>query len=282
MNVPVNLYFTKADFFAWQRITSVDTTDDLVILQIIEAISRVIDQNTGRRFYPSIETHLFDIPQVDFTDRDTIFLDDDLLSLTTFTNGDTTVITNASYILKPANVTPSYAVKLRDSANISWEQNSSNSSEQVISILGIWGYHDKYAKAWLQVGTLGAAMTDTTTLTLTMTAGHSVVAGQIIQIGTEYLNVASVATNTVTVVTRGDNGSTAATQLINAPVSAWQVMPTIITACQQITNSFYKKRCGENVSSAATITAAGVVLTPTDIPVSALKILMPLSRLSWV
>jgi hypothetical protein len=272
-----NLYITTTDFKSFQRVTSVDTADDAVIDTLIEIVSRFVDGYTQRRFYPSIETHEYDIPMVDFTDRDVIYLDDDLLSLTTFTNGDLTAVTD--YILKPANSTPYYAVKLRDTASGGWETNTAGSHEQVLSILGIWGYHTKYSGAWVQAGTLGAAIASTSTLSATMTAGHGLITGQLWKIDDEYLQ-GSVAANTLTLNVRGDNGSTASTHLINAPVYVWHPEASVVGACQQIVNSLYKKRFGENVSGVATVTAAGVVLTPADIPTSALKMLGPLMRLA--
>lgn len=276
----VNQYITVNDFKSFQRVTSVDTADDAVIATIIENVSRFIDQYTGRRFFASVETHLFDIPTVEYAERDTIYLDDDLLTLTTFTNGDSTTISSNDYLLKSVNHPPYYAVKLRNSSNVAWQPNAAGSGEQVLSILGVWGWHDRYSKAWLQVGTLGAAISSTTTLTFTMTAGHAVTAGQILMIDAEYMNAGGVSTNTITAVTRSDNGSTAATHLNGAPVYAWQAPTTITQVCQIITNSLYKKRFGENTSSAATITAAGVVITPTDIPTSALTLLRSLMRQS--
>jgi hypothetical protein len=272
-----NLYITVTDFKAFQRVTSVDTSDDTVIETIIEQVSRFVDYYTGRRFFPTIETHNFDIPRVDYTDRDTIYLDDDLLALTTLTNGDLTTITE--YILKPANIPPYYAIKLRDTASIGWEPSAAGSYEQVLSVLGIWGYHNQYSRAWVQAGTLGTAITSTSALSASMTAGHTLQSGQLWKIDNEYLQ-GTVSTNTLTLNQRGDNGSTAATHLINAPVYVWKPELNISGACHQIANSFYKKRFGDNVNAVATVTAAGVVLTPSDVPTSALKMLQPFQRLS--
>jgi hypothetical protein len=270
-----NLYITVQDFKNFQRTGSVDYVDDAIIELIIEQVSRFIDGYCGRRFYASAETHLFDIPRVDYTDRDTVFLDDDLLSVTTFLNGDLTTITQ--YILKPANSTPYYAIKLRDTSTVGYEPSSAGSYERVLSIEGVWGYHTRYAGAWVQAGTLAAAITTTSATTATMTAGHTLAAGQIWKIDNEYLQ-GIVLGNALTFNRRGDNGSTAATHLISAPVYVWNPEISVTSACQQITNSFYKKRFGENVSGVATITASGVVLTPADVPTSALKMLGPLMR----
>lgn len=275
-----NLYITTAEFKAFQRVTNTDAADDAVIDSIINSVSRFIEGYTGRRFFPVIETHLFDIPDFTNPERDQIYLDDDLLSLTTLTNGDATVITSADYLLKPANKTPYWAVKIRNMSNVTWEPDSNGSGEQALSVNGLWGYHDDYQHAWVLGGTLGAAITTTSTLSATMTAGHTLASQQIWKIDNEILQ-GSVSTNTLTFNVRGDNGSTAATHLIGASVYIWQPIQAVTIAAQQIVNSFYKKRFGENVTSAtAMITGMGVVLSPKDIPDSALRLLQPLVRLS--
>lgn len=274
-----NVYITTTNFLNWQRSTSTDTVDDSVIDQIIEQTSRYVDSATGRRFYPSVETHLFDIPEVDFTDRDTLYLNDDLLAIVALNNGDGTVISGTDYILKSPGLTPYWAVKIRDTANVSWEQSSAGSSEQVIGVSGTWGYHNDYNRAWVQAGTLAAAITSTTAITATMTAGHGLASQQIWRIDSEIVQ-GTVSGNNLTFNSRGDNGSTATTHLISSVVYVWQVVPSVAGAMQMIVDSLYKKRFGENSSSVATITAAGVVLTPADIPAAAWKMLAPLMRQS--
>jgi len=272
-----NPYITTVQFKTWQRVSSTDAPDDTVVDDIVEQAARLVDYSTGRRFFPSYETHLFNIPKVDFTDRDTIYLDDDLLSLTTLTNGDLTIISSSNYVLKSVNKPPYWAIKLRDVSTVSWEQSSTGSSDQVLSVAGVWGYHDNYAKSWIQSGTLSAAITDTTGLTASVTAGHSLLSQQIWKIDNEILQ-GTVSSNTLTFNFRGDNGSTAATHLNGAAVYRWLVMPSVAGACQQIVDGFYRKRFGDNASTVATITAAGVVLTPSDIPASAWRLLQPLMR----
>jgi hypothetical protein len=49
-------------------------------------------------------------------------------------------------------------------------------------------------------------------------------------------------------------------------------------ACLEIAASYYHRRFGENVSAETTITPAGVVITPKDIPVSARSILQKYQR----
>jgi hypothetical protein len=83
----------------------------------------------------------------------------------------------------------------------------------------------------------------------------------------------------VTVAVRGDNGSTASAHVITTPVYIWQPEPDIVLACQMIVKNLYHNRFGQNTTGVATITGAGVVISPEDIPASALAILKNYERL---
>ena len=275
-----NKYATLTDYKAYTtsrgQTASTDTTDDGVISNLLTQASRDLDRETKRQYYPSIETRLYDIPN----DRD-LLLDGDLLEVTTLTNGDLLEITNSNYLLK-GNRPPYWCVSLRDTSTVSWATSAAGSAEQVISLAGVWGYHDLYSqRGWLAVGTLGAAITDTSTLAFTMSAGHSVVVGNILKIDTEYYNVSTVATNTITPVKRGDNGSTAATHLNGATVYAWQPMDEVKQNVLEIANSAYLRRFGKNTGESATVTAAGVVLSPRDIPAMAQSFINDMRRRVW-
>lgn len=129
-------YASITDFKNYARIESTDTTDDAVIGDILEGASRLIDTETRRTFFARIETRKYDVP-----DGNTLYIeDDDLLAITTLTNGDDTTLASTEYILLPANANPKYAVKIKDSSAYSWEAESDGDSEQVIEILGSWGY----------------------------------------------------------------------------------------------------------------------------------------------
>ena len=218
----INTYATLTDYKSFVtargQTASTDATDDAVIKDLIEQASRYLDGETGRQFYPTVETRLYDIPQDEI-----LYLEADLLEVLSLTNGDGTTIAAADYFLLPANISPRYGIALDTTANVQWESDSAGNTRQVISVQGIWGYCERYAtRGWKSGGTLGANISDTTTLNFTMTAGHTLEAGQIVKIGTELYNIDSVATNTITPVQRGDNGSTAATHTSGATVYIWQ------------------------------------------------------------
>lgn len=275
----INSYCTLTEFRKYitppSQTINEDSDDDAVISGLINVASRRVDNLCGRQFYPRIETMYYDIPP----DRE-IWFGDDLLAVITFLNGDATAITE--YYLSPNNAYPKYKLKIRDYSSVIWTTDANNSAEQVLDLKAYWGYHEQYTtRAWKAVGTIAAAMADTTTLTITMTAGHSLDArgGEILKIGDELFNSSSVVGNVLTVQARGDNGSTAATHLILAPVYTWQVMDEVKQLTLEVANVMYKSRYGENVETTSTYTGAGVIVTPRSLPVWAQEVVRRYQRI---
>jgi hypothetical protein len=114
-----------------------DKYDDEVLADMIMASSRYIDGETGRTFYARSETHYFDVPE---EDNRCLWLNDDLLTLTTLTNGDGTVITSTYYVLYPRSNTPYYELRIKQSSTYYFEGDTSGNTEKVITIAGTWGY----------------------------------------------------------------------------------------------------------------------------------------------
>jgi hypothetical protein len=261
----INTYATLAEYKAFVtargQSSTTDATDDTVIDNLLEQASRYIDSKTARWFYPRIEQRYYSIP-----DTNKLGLDADLLAVITFLNGDDTSIASTEYNLLPRNYSPKYAIELTDVTSVVWEDDSNQSVEFVLDLTGIFGFHDRYDDAWTTAGTLGAAMSDTTTASLTMTGGHSVAVGEILKVDNELFIPSAVVTNAITLVARGDNGSTAATHSNGATVSTWQPMEEARNAVLETASQAYKRRFGKSNSNISTVTAAGVMLTPRDIP----------------
>ncbi len=263
----VNVYATLADYKAYVvargQVSETDVTDDGVIEGLLETASRYIDDETGRNFYPYVQTRYFDVPE----SRE-LCVDEDLLEVLTLTNGDSTTMPSTEYYLVPRNIYPAYALKITDISSYTWLTNSAGSYENAVSINAIWGFRQRYSEAWKLAGTLGAAVADTSTLSFTMTAGHTLKTGQVWRVNNELVQ-GTVNTNTLTIDSRGANGSTAASHLINTAVYYWQPEQGAKNAVLEIANSAYRRRFGNTTSSAVTITGAGVVISPRDIPATA-------------
>lgn len=76
----------------------------------------------------------------DYTSARIVQMDEDLLTVTSITNGDTnnTVVNSNDYWLLPFNRSPKYAIQLKPSATSigSWESSSGNR----IVVVGTWGF----------------------------------------------------------------------------------------------------------------------------------------------
>ena len=253
-----------------------DATDDAVIEDLIEGASRYFEgECAGRTFYPRVETRSYDVPENNW-----LFVDDDLLAVTTLTNGDDAAIASTEYTTRPHNYSPKYAIVIRDSSDTIWEWDSNSSSEAVIDVLGYWGYHDQYTlRAWKAGGTLNEATNlNASDLTFTMTAGHSVVAGNVIRCESELMIVTGVSTNDITVNKRGDNGSTAATHADGTAVTIWQAMDDVRQAVLEISRNSYSRRYGVNETGAAIVSPGGVVVGPADVSEFAARTIRRLRR----
>jgi hypothetical protein len=127
-------YTTLAVIKALMNITSTNATDDEVLENSIDQASRMIDNITGRTFYARTETHYYDTPN----SLDLIIRDDDLLSITTLTNGDGTVISSANYVFLPQNRSPKFGIRLKSGLALWYE--STYGSQGAITVAGTWGY----------------------------------------------------------------------------------------------------------------------------------------------
>lgn len=125
-------YCTVADVKALAGMA--ETTDDTLLGTLITRASALIDRYTGTTFAERTETRYY-TPSV-HNDGNLLLLDDDLLSVTTLTNGDGEVIPSSGYVLYPLNKSPKYGIKLK--SDYSWTY--TDDPEGAISVAGTWGY----------------------------------------------------------------------------------------------------------------------------------------------
>mgnify|MGYP001559710696 CR=1 FL=1 len=216
-----NLYQVPANLKTDVGILVATTKYDGILLRLLEDVSRAVDELCHRQFYSAVATRLYgDHERVNTASRE-LWLPDDLISVTTLKvddDGDgtfeTTLVSSTDYWLWPYNPpahNPYNRIDLnpRSTLRSAWPLN-----RRRVQLVGKFGFSDEFESA----GTLGAAISDTTGTSVTMTAGHTVLAGDTIRVDTEDLYVTVVATNTLT-VTRALNGSTAATHANAAAVT---------------------------------------------------------------
>ncbi len=128
-----------SDEAAGDTVTITDITnkkDDPILEACVDAASRAIDAYCGRHFYSKTQTRYF---EMDSVDGDYLRLDDDLLTITTLTNGDdsSTTISSDYYWLWPREESPYHSIRLKDNqTTYSWERDSG----YFISVAGTWGW----------------------------------------------------------------------------------------------------------------------------------------------
>lgn len=169
-------------------------------------------------------------------------------------NGDVSIngtVISSLELYPDASMPPFSQLRLTDDCANWYNQVCACCTPLQVSINGIWGIHSDYAHAWLAVDTLAAAIITTTAASFTVADvdgadvyGNTprISVGHLLKIDSEYMEVtATVAgTNTVTVI-RGAHGSTAATHLIAAPVSVYQVEEPIQWAVGRQSNLMYAR-----------------------------------------
>jgi len=114
------------------------TISDDFLSAIITDCSREIDEHCDRHFYADYATRTFDALE-DVYGYD-LMLDEDLIGVTTITNGDSTTVSSSDYVLRPANENPKYKIRLKRGSSVSWTYQ--NDPEDAISVEGTWGYND--------------------------------------------------------------------------------------------------------------------------------------------
>ena len=135
-----NGYCTEAEFKLYADTSSTGANATAVIEDIIEGVSRFIDGETGRKFYSSTGTRYYSIPDIIDYDGRELKLDDDLLSITTLTNGDAATIAATEYYLWPRNNTPYSSIIIKEGSAEYWTYDSDGNTEYVITVAGAWGY----------------------------------------------------------------------------------------------------------------------------------------------
>jgi hypothetical protein len=105
--------------------------DDVILVDALNAAIQGIEHYCGRRFVGVEETRYFNW---DAVRGQTLWLDDDLLSIETLTNGDTSVLTSPYYLLEPRNAAPYHRIRLKSTANWAFNQDGE------IAVAGVWGY----------------------------------------------------------------------------------------------------------------------------------------------
>lgn len=111
--------------------TSFTGAEDAVLQTFIDEAVAEVERSTRRTFEAANGTRTY-TPE-DVTD-DTLYLDADLMSVTTLKNGDGSTISAGSYTLQPENWMPKTKIKLKATATWQW------ATDGRIEVTGLWGF----------------------------------------------------------------------------------------------------------------------------------------------
>jgi hypothetical protein len=242
-------------------LTTSDATDDRLLQDFITAASDLITQYCARSFVPYQATRLYDAlgehlgyseasAHDGWTGQQTLTLDEDLLEVVTLTNGDSSVITSAQYVLRGKGY-PKWMIELLPTAGIAWTYNTN--WQNALSVNAIWGFHEDYSRAWVSTGDVvqdtGGINASVQSITVTDADGKDAryrtrfQTGMLLKIESEYLKVVAVntSTNALTVL-RGVNGTTAATHAKSTAIGSFAPMRNIEQICIALTAWLYRNR----------------------------------------
>jgi len=202
------------------------------LLALLEDVSRWIDSHCNRHFYVLTASRRFD------GTGETQLRIPDLVSLTTLASDEDqdrvfeTTWSSSDYLLYPLNAEPQqpwgrpYSRLLVDVA--AGSRATFPSGPATVEIAGRWGFREETQDSGADINE-GAPFGASDTL-LTVTDGTRFAPGQTVQIDTEQLYITAVSGNDLT-VSRGVNGTAAATQADGADISIFRYPGPVVEAC---------------------------------------------------
>lgn len=160
---------------------------DAQIDRLLDAASRSVETLTHRIWYPTIATRYWTWPDAQYGTSYVLWLDDsELLSVTSLTSGGTT-ITSAEYFLEPNRTGPPYnRIELDRDEDAAF--GGGDTPQRDITIAGTFGACDDTAVAGVLDGAINSSVT-----TLQLATGEAVGVGDLLILGTEYMQVTARA-----------------------------------------------------------------------------------------
>ena len=233
MTIVNRFYCTLTEAKAAASVTT--TGPEAELKRHIRSASRWIEQTCGqgglvRAFIPYLATKKFDyeFPRL-------LNLKDDLISITTLTNGDGNTMTPPEYFLYPANETPKRWIEPNHSDN---PFTYNDTHQQAISIDGMWGYCNEFEPNVDAVKNATGLTETGTSLEVATLATFS--EGMTLLIGFEAVFVSSIGATSMVVV-RADNGTIGAIHAKDVPIAIYKP-PTDINLVARILASRWLQR----------------------------------------
>ena len=131
-------YITLATLKTYRGVTK--TSEDALLGDCITRAEAQIDSYTGRCFAAptTAATHYLDAVRDVSDDKRTLYLDDDLYSVTAVINGDGETVNSTAYVTEPRHDTPYRSLRMKSGASTYWTYD--DNQEDAIQVGGRWGY----------------------------------------------------------------------------------------------------------------------------------------------
>lgn len=240
----MNCYASLTEIKAVLGISS--TTDDTVMLNILEAASRAIDEYCQRHFYAETDTRYFD-------GAGTRLWIDDLLSVTTFKkddDGDATfedTLATTDYNLYPLNTYPKWQARISEDSNYA---GFALGIDKGVEIDGLWGYGNGRSATPYSASGITVVADDATETELDVSAEGTIEPGHTILVESEQIYVSAVSSDGTKKITveRAVNGTTGAAHATKA-ASIYEYPKDIWQACVSMASGLYDMRQKQGMKS---------------------------------
>lgn len=223
---------TLYDIHQYLQLADDDTSSDIELLKSLQQASHIVESVTQRRYCPHVESRIASID----TDHPTeLILPDDLLTLSSLTNGDGSSIDLDHVKLTPDyDDTPASTLTLTNGETFIY----SDSPLNAISISGTWGWHNRWSQAWRDsADTVQDDPLSDSATTISVNDADSADSdgfsprfqvGHLLQIDSEFVRVLAIDTNTDQLtVLRGVQGTTATSHTQGTAIHTYQPIPAI-------------------------------------------------------
>lgn len=213
-----------------KRALDVATTTrvDAQVDRLIQASSRTIESACNRVFWPKQDTRYFDWP-INYSGSGgrpwQIWLDaNELITLTSVSAGSVNIPTQ-NVFTEPINYGPPYT-RLEINLNSSSSFSGATTWQRAVAVTGLYGYRNDETPA----GALAAAVTDTTSTSVTATDSSVVSPGAIIRVDNERMLVSDVAMTATGVTYTGPNTANVGDNQLNvgASISGFNIGETLL------------------------------------------------------
>lgn len=250
----LNLYASLSELKAALAITAV--TEEAFLTTALRNASRLIDRATGRVYFPEVATRYVDGPGANGVGGgDRLWLPAPLLevsevALSSDLGSTYTALAATAYWMSNGNewnATPYQLLVLNPNGGYgSWYR-----GPRTVRISGTWGWRPEYASAWEDTGDsvqdVAGISASATQITVTSSSGADALGltprfavGNLIKVDTEMCEV-TATTSTKLTVTRGANGSTAATHALATKIYRWRPFEVVEQATLTQAARFYKR-----------------------------------------